>query len=307
MRTGQLLAVLLSCAATSAPAIASATPSEATVAAPIAAILPADSRFTIIVEGQGPDVILIPGLASPRAVWDGTRASLAGKARLHVLEIKGFGGGDPGPNLSGPIIDTAVEQIIAYIKAARLKHVAVIGHSMGGLMALLIAQRHPDAVAKIMVVDALPYFGVIFAPGATVAQMEPVAASLRAGMLAQYGKPADPKAARATAERLALTPAAIDQVIKWSAAADGRVVGQALYEDLTIDLRDRIAGITTPITLLYPYSRAVPEALANRLYRGAYAAAPRVSYVPIADAAHFIMLDQPAAFQAAVADFVAAK
>ena len=104
MKTRLILAALLAC---TAPVAAIAKDAPAAAATTVA--LPADSRFTVVVEGKGPDVILIPGLASPREVWDGTRAALAGKARLHILQIKGFDGGDPGPNLSGPIIDTAVD------------------------------------------------------------------------------------------------------------------------------------------------------------------------------------------------------
>jgi pimeloyl-ACP methyl ester carboxylesterase len=289
--------------------LAIATPAAALAhdAAPGNSPLAADARFTVVTEGSGPDVILIPGLASPRAVWDGTRTALAGKARLHVLQIRGFDGGDPGPNLSGPIIDTAVEQIAAYIKANKLQHVAVIGHSMGGLMALLIAKRHPEAVAKIMVVDALPYVGVIFAPGATVPQMEPAASAIRAQMTANYGKPANPAASRANAQRFALKPASIEQVMAWSDKADSRVVGQAFYEDLTTDLRGEMDKITTPITLLYPYSSAVPQANADQFYHAAYASAPHVTYVSVGDSAHFIMLDQPTAFYAAVTAFIEGK
>lgn len=273
----------------------------------VAAPLPADSRFTMLVEGKGPDVILIPGLASPRDVWDGTRAALAGKYRLHIVQIKGFDGGDPGPNVAGPIIDPAVEQIDAYIVANKLKSPAVIGHSMGGLMALLLAKRHAADVGKVMIVDSLPWVGVIFAPNATVAQMEPTAKAIAAKMAASYGQPADMAAQTANAQRLALKPDSVAKVAAWGAKADPRVVGQAFYEDMTIDLRDQMGSITTPITLTYPFSAALPQAVADPLYRGSYAPAPHVTYVPIGDAAHFIMLDQPAAFEAAVAAFLAGK
>jgi pimeloyl-ACP methyl ester carboxylesterase len=47
-----------------------------------------------------------------------------------------------------------------------------------------------------------------------------------------------------------------------------------------------------------------PEAMIDGLYRGQYAPAPHVSFVRVDGSYHFIMLDQPAAFQAAVADFL---
>ncbi|MBX9882670.1 MAG: alpha/beta hydrolase [Sphingomonas sp.] len=293
------LALLLSLALP-APLAAQTPPAQITPSA-------AEQRFTVTVEGAGPDVILIPGLGSPRAVWDGTRAALKGRYRLHLIELKGFGGGDPGPNLSGPILPALVEQLNAYIVANRLKAPAVVGHSLGGLTALLLAKAHPESVGKVMVVDALPWIGTIFAPpGATLAQVEPFVAQQRAAFAARYGQPADKAASAANAARLALTPAAQAQVAAWSDAADPRVVGQALYEDFMTDLRGDLGAIKTPITIVYPYSPAVPRERADALYRGEYAKAPKISFVAVEGAYHFVMLDQPEVFAKALVDFLAA-
>src|SRR3546814_12988589 len=66
---------------------------------------------------------------------------------------------------------------------------AVVGHSLGGLTGLMIAARAPQEVGKLMVVDAVPFIGTIFVPGATVEMMRPLAEAMAAAMLAQYGKP----------------------------------------------------------------------------------------------------------------------
>ena len=293
------LALLLSLAL-AAPLAAQTPPTQAVPSA-------AEQRFTVTVEGAGPDVILIPGLGSPRAVWDGARVALKGRYRLHLIELKGFGGGDPGPNLGGPILPALVEQLNAYIVANRLKAPVVVGHSLGGLTALLLAKAHPESVGKVMVVDALPWIGTIFAPpGATLAQVEPFVAQQRAAFAARYGQPADKAASAANAARLALTPAAQAQVAAWSDAADPRVVGQALYEDFMTDLRGDLGAIKTPITLVYPYSPAVPRERADGLYRGEYAKAPKISFVAVEGAYHFVMLDQPEVFAKALGDFLAA-
>jgi pimeloyl-ACP methyl ester carboxylesterase len=80
-------------------------------------------------------------------------------------------------------------------------------------------------------------------------------------------------------------------------AADPRVTAQAMYEDMTTDLRPDVARFALPITLVYP-------APGDALYHAAFAKAPRVTYVPVAQAAHFVMLDQPAAFAKALDDFL---
>jgi pimeloyl-ACP methyl ester carboxylesterase len=156
-----------------------------------------------------------------------------------------------------------------------------------------------------MVVDSLPYIGDILLPGATVAQVEPQAKLMRDKMIASYGKPADTAAATATANGLALKPDSRAKVIAWVQKADPRVTGEALYEDMTTDLRPDMAGIATPITLVYPWSAQLPKDKADAFYKAEYAHAPNVTFVAVGDSAHFVMLDQPAAFRAALDAFLA--
>jgi pimeloyl-ACP methyl ester carboxylesterase len=174
---------------------------------------------------------------------------------------------------------------------------------MGGLVALQLAKAHPADASALLIVDSLPYVGDIFLPNATVAQVEPQAKAMRDQMAAGFGK-SDPAAAARTASGMAQTPTAQAKVASWIAKADPRVSGEAMYEDMTTDLRPDMAGIATPITLVFPTSQAMPKERAEPFYRGEYAKAPHVTFVPIADSGHFVMLDQPQAFAAAVRDFI---
>lgn len=274
----------------------------ARAAAPvIAAEAPAQmAHISVAVAGTGPDVILIPGLSSPRAVWDGVAPDLAKTHRVHLVQINGFGGDDPRANTQPGVLDGAVADLDAYIARAGLKAPAVVGHSLGGLVALMLAKAHPGDVSRLMVVDSLPYIGDLFLRGATVAMVEPQAKAMRDQVVATYGKPADAAGAERTANGLAATAEARAKVKAWAMAADPRVTGQALYEDMTTDLRGDVAAIAAPITAVYP-------APGDALYRDAYGKAPHATFVPVADAAHFVMLDQPAAFAAALTAFLAAK
>jgi pimeloyl-ACP methyl ester carboxylesterase len=77
-----------------------------------------------------------------------------------------------------------------------------------------------------------------------------------------------------------------------------------MYEDLTTDLRPDMGSIATPITLVMPYSAAMPKERAEPFYRGEYRKTPNLTVVPVADSGHFVMLDQPKAFAEAVQQFV---
>ena len=282
------------------PARSQATPPAAAPAIAVATL----PHISITAIGHGSPVVLIPGLSSPRGVWAGIAPEIARTHRVILVQVNGFGGDAPGENLKPGLLDGIVAEVDGYLKQQKLGQADVIGHSMGGLVALMLAKAHPGAVRRIMVVDAFPFIGVIFAPGATVAMVEPQARMMRDGMAASYGTPANRDAAQMMAARMALKPESQQKVVGWMGGADPRVSAQAMYEDMTTDLRPALAGIATPITLLYPWSAALPEAQAAALYRSAYAQAPHVTFVPVADSAHFIMLDQPAAFAAAVATFL---
>ena len=258
-------------------------------------------HISIATMGKGSPVVLIPGLSSPRAVWAGIAPQLAAGHQVILVQVNGFAGDEPGANLAPGILDGIVADLDGYMTKNKLQGAAVIGHSMGGLVGLMLAKAHPADVGKLMVVDSLPYIGDIFLPGATVAQVEPQAKVMRDQMVASYGKPA--AGAERTAASMALTSAAQAKVAEWIEHADPRVSGEALYEDMTTDLRPDMASIKTPVTLVYPTSDAMPKERADAFYRGEYAKAPNVTFVPIAGSAHFVMLDQPAAFAAAVEQF----
>ena len=133
--------------------------------------------FTVLVEGDGPDIVLIPGLSSPRVVWDATADRLKGKYRLHRVQIRGFGD-EAGVNAEGPVLEPMMREVADYIDDCITDQgrtaPAIIGHSMGGLTGLMIAARVPQEVGKLLIVDALPFIGTLFDPAATVDSVKPV-------------------------------------------------------------------------------------------------------------------------------------
>lgn len=262
-------------------------------------------RIAVTVTGKGPDVVLIPGLASSGAVWDDTVKQLSGHYRVHVVQVAGFAGAPEGGNAQGPVLDPLVEAVDAYIKSAGLKSPAVIGHSMGGLTGLILARRHPEDLSRLLIVDSFPFFPVVFSPTATVDTIKPQAIAIRDRMIAM---PAQDYASQQamTLPRLVKSPEGLKAVLAWSTTSSQSVVARATYDLLTTDLRGELAAVTTPTTLLYPYDPVMgaPQAAVDQTYAVAYAALPKVKLERVDGAFHFIMLDQPAAFAAAVDRFL---
>jgi pimeloyl-ACP methyl ester carboxylesterase len=263
------------------------------------------AHLSVVAIGKGAPIILIPGLSSPRAVWDGVVPELARAHRVYVVQVNGFGGDAAGANLSPGILDGVVDDLHGLIAKEKIAGAAVVGHSMGGLVALMLAKAHPDDAGRLMIVDSLPFIGALFSPAATVGMVEPRARAMRDAQVASYGQPASDALAQATADRLAAKPESRALVAAWVKAADPRVSGQAMYEDMTTDLRPAMKTIVAPITLVYPWSASGPtKSQADALYRAAYADAPHVTFVAVGDSAHFVMLDQPALFRQALDAFL---
>jgi len=265
---------------------------------------PVSDRITVTVRGKGPDVVLIPGLASSSAVWDATAARLEGRYRLHIVQVAGFAGSPPRANAQGPVIQPTVDALDAYIKTNKLKAPQVIGHSLGGLMGMMLAVQHPDDVGKLMIVDSLPFFSALF--GATdAAAVAPQAAAMRDSVLNET-QDAYAQGERQFLRSLVKSPAGLKAATAWAVASDKSVVARAMYEDMTTDLRPRVREIKTPVTVLYPWDplTGMPQAMFDGLYGESFAPLPNKTMARMDGSFHFIMLDQPEAFAAQVDGFL---
>jgi pimeloyl-ACP methyl ester carboxylesterase len=262
------------------------------------------TRFTAQDEGSGPDVILIPGVATSRAEFDDLARRLGGRYRLHRIQVAGFAGAPAAANGQGPVVDPLVEELHRYIVSRGLRRPAIVGHSLGGLIGLLLAERHPEDLGRLMIIDALPFYPVILSPSITVAQVQPMAARLRDGVIA--ATPAQFATSEAqTAQRLSKTPAGQALVAGWGSTSDQGVAARATYDDMTTDARPGLASVQLPVTVLYAFDAAMgPQAAVDGLYQGQYAALPHKTLQRIDGSFHFIPLDQPAAFVAAVLAFL---
>jgi len=270
-----------------------------------AAFVPA--RFTVVDAGTvgKPDVVLIPGLGSSRAVWDGEAKLLAPNYRLHLMQVDGFAGAPAGVNSTGPILPGIVEELHGYIASAGM-HPVVVGHSLGGLLAMMLADKYPGDVRKMVIVDTLPYYAVLFNPAATVDAVKPMAEAMKTQIIAT---PADQFVAMQKTVVPQLVKDAAGQAVVEAAdeASDRTVFAESMYEDLLTDLRVDVSKIQTPTLVLYEYDPTLqqPDAAAYEAsVKAGYKAMPNVVLARVDGSRHFIMYDQPAKFDAALEGFL---
>lgn len=297
MKTKSIFCALLILAGATATT-AQAAPARAEAAAP--------SRFSVTIEGFGPDVIFIPGLTSSRAVWDQAVAGLGGKYRVHRVQIAGFAGEPAGPNAEGELLPAVVDELNAYIGARKLQRPAIVGHSMGGLLGIMLAARHPDSVGKLLVVDALPFYSMLMGPSATVEAVKPQAAQLRDALIAMPAPAYEAQLGRSLA-MLAKDEKARPALMAAALASDRKVAAKAIYEDMITDMRPSLPQIRAPLTIAYATNAFAPDGMVGQLYRSGYAGAPKAKLIQVEDSYHFIMTDQPARFQTILKDFLAAE
>jgi len=268
---------------------------------------PSPTRFTVADQGTPgkPDLILIPGLGSSRAVWDAEAARLAPNYRLHILQVNGFAGAPEAGNATGPMLPGIVAELHQYIAANNL-HPIVIGHSLGGLLTLMLADKYPQDVRKIVMVDSLPSLAAFYLPNATPETVRPMAEAMR-GAIAGGSAESFAAQSKSTTASMVNNPDAQKLVTAAAIASNQTVFANAMAEDLETDLRGEVASIKTPALLLYPYDAALqgPDpAKTDTLYQSQYKPMPNVKLVRIDNSRHFILYDQPAKLDDALEVFL---
>ena len=241
--------------------------------------------FHDAVTGEGRPVIFIPGLGCPGAVFDDVVAHLDGKVESHVLTLAGFAGEKP---TKPPLAAAVRKDLVRYIRSHRLDKPIIVGHSMGGFIAYWLAATAPDLIGGVIVIDAGPALG----------DNDPETAHTLRNMWAQAGDAELVDQVRAAYSSMTTDPKRIEPYLPAIAKSDRHAIGDAIYELVKTDLRDKVAAIKAPFLLV----------LADGGLQGMYKAMVK----PIADkkivvvpkTRHFVWLDDPDAFDALLDQFL---
>lgn len=250
------------------------------------------------VTGTGPDLVLVPGLGSSPETWSLVKESLAKDYRLHLVHVAGFAGrpakGDPAQ-----VLKNTEAEIIRHLDCQKVSQALYAGHSMGGFLGLMLGADHPDRITRVVVVDSLPFFPLIFNPGATVAGTTRIAEDTRIGLLAQDRESFAESQRRGV---LSLVQGAAYQakVADWSIASDRASFASAIHALMTTDMRPRLPEVKVPVRVIAAANLYAPRARVEPLYRTAYTGTPDFQLTVVEDSFHFVMFDQPAAFETAL-------
>lgn len=264
--------------------------------------------FQVKSAGEGRTILMIPGLASSGATFDATVEHLSGHYRCIELTLAGFAG---VPAIDGPLLTEARDQIAGYIRESHLQRPVIMGHSLGGSIALDLAAHYPDLVGPVIIVDSLPFFAGAWFQAKTLAAAQPTIEQMRKGMSAMNHEQWL-ALTRTGASTNGYATSTKDQktLIDWGLASDQKTVTDAMIELVSTDLRPELNKIETPVLVLGTWvglqSYGVTKDAATAEFKEQYAGVKDFDFAMADKARHFVMWDDPAWFNTQVDGFLAA-
>lgn len=262
----------------------------------------APSSFKVEVTGKGRPVILIPGLASSGpGTWATTVARYQDRYQCHVLTLAGFAGVAP---ITEPMLAAARREIASYISDQHLDHPVIVGHSLGGTLALAIAADHPELVGPLVIVDSLPFLAGAQFQAKTLEEAKPGIAAMRAYMSSQTREQFDAYVRSGVSTNfMATSPADVDRIKQWSLDTDQRTMTDSLADLMSLDLREDVTRIKSPTLVLgtwaglhdqlKAYGQDLPREAFVETFDQQFAKLSRLHFAMAERARHFMMFDDP--------------
>jgi pimeloyl-ACP methyl ester carboxylesterase len=266
--------------------------------------------------GQGaPALILVPGLGCGSWAF---RDTVAREAPHHVIYSVTMAGTDGLPGGSDATLDNAEASIVTLIANEHLKMPVVVGHSLGGTLALRFGIDHGDLVKAIVSVDGTP----VQPQFAMASAAERTAAAQQFYDVVSNQSQADYEKAEARYPADYVTdPALAAKVSTLVQRSDRKVVAEYGRELYLLDLRPLLPKLSVPTAEIapipgLPLPSYLPSVMATMsmddrtkaslgFYRQLLAGTPNLTVIPVVNSRHFVMLDQPAEFQTALDGFLA--
>jgi pimeloyl-ACP methyl ester carboxylesterase len=272
----------------------------------------APTSFRVQVTGQGRPMILIPGFMSSGETWTSTVARYQDRFQCHVLTLAGFAGVPP---IAQPLLATVRTELAAYIRSQRLDRPVIVGHSLGGTMALALAADHPDLVGPLVIVDSLPFLAGAQLQAKTLDDARAGIAAMRAYMANQTAEQFQAYIKAGTATEYMITSASDhDRIKQWGLGSDQRTAADAMADLMSLDLRQDAARIASPALVLgtwiglheqlKKYGIALSRADVVQTFEQQFAKLPKLHFAIADTARHFIMFDDPRWFFAQLDAFL---
>ncbi len=244
--------------------------------APIPTVLAGDVELAYELEGAGEPVLLLHGLGGRGSAWLLQSAALSRAFRVVSLDLRGHGGSTV---TRAPVsMATLAADVAAFCRALSLGPCHVIGHSLGGMVALQLALDSPESVRTLAVVNSTacgrgPWVRSFVLK--SVIRVAGMSAFARLNTRLHLPEPGQ----ESLRQRLVETMGAC--------SADGYLSGQAAVDGF--DVRARLKEIACPVLVVHSDQDAIPakdkHLIASQVRHG--------RLVTVEHSRHLVVWDQP--------------
>ena len=246
----------------------------------------AQSAISVAKSGKGNPIIFLPGFTTPGSVWDETVKHLDGSFESHIVSYAGFNGLAP---IDTPWYGAIKKQLADYIKKEKLSNVTIIGHSMGGNLAINMASEFPSQVTGLILVESIPCMREMMMPGVPASSLQ-YNSPYNSKMLTMPDEDFK-KMASGISQNMTNTQSKIEVITDWSIKADRKTYVYGYTDLLKLDLRDELAAINMLVLIL---GASFPDKeLIKANYEKQYTNLKNKEILIADNSKHFIMFDQP--------------
>ena len=250
-----------------------------------------------------PPLLMLHGVTGHARTWDDEAAAFAARYRVLALDQRGHGDSDPSPNADYTVA-TLSSDVAAFTEALGLSHLSIVGLSMGGRVAIAFAGQASARVDRLVIVDI----------GPEISQ----AGMLRVGTLMARSPELFPSLEHALAFHRLTNPLYAEAMLRHRVEHGTKPLdGGGLTWKYDRGLRDAVrAGTWRDPIDLWPLWRAIAcpillvrggdsDVLSPEIAKRMLDENPNARFAEVAGAGHTVPGDQPAVFQALLAEFLA--
>jgi pimeloyl-ACP methyl ester carboxylesterase len=245
-----------------------------------------ETAFQVEVVGKGNPVLLFPGFTCTGDVWQETVNELSKTHECHVFTFAGFG---TVPAIEMPWLETIKNDVETYVARKKLSTPTIIGHSMGGSLALWLASENPNIFKQLIIVDGLPSIGALMIPDFSSDKVSYDTPFAKQQL--EMDETAFHTMATQMAAGMTLTKEKQSTIISWMKQADRKTYVYGYVDLMKLDLRESIKNIQIPVTVMAAVS-FYPKPQVEKLYAEQYQKLAKKNILYVEKSAHFIMFDQ---------------
>jgi len=253
--------------------------------------------ITIETIGQGKPILFLPGFTTPGSIWQETIENLTLERKSYVFSYAGFNGNKP---IEMPWYSSIKNSIIEYIKDNNMSEIIIIGHSMGGNLAVDIASELPNNVSKIIIIEALPCMREIMMPNVPAESLYYDSPYNR--QMLNMDEQQFQNMAVMMASNMTFNTNKKDVLTNWILDADRKTWVYGYTDLLKLDLRNVLSKVKCKTLIL---GASFPDVkIAKENYENQYSNLSNKTIIMASNSKHFIMFDQPEWFYETVNDFL---